>query len=255
MEVELEPVALEPASRGKMSGEGAAYEPGGGSWRVLPPAPITPRAGTVGVWTGREVIIWGEGGRGPADGAAYDPARESWRTLPRGGPVDEVGGGVWTGREMVVWGFGGFAAFNPHTNRWRVLPRAPFSPWFTNTAVWTGTDLLFVGGSDEPGRVPSGAAYDAAGDRWRTLTAAPDPVDISDATATWTGRLLVVARGPSRVQVYDPADDSWDVMPGLSEGPRVGSVAVWTGDEMVFWGGYGVLGTAAVLEEGVAWRP
>jgi hypothetical protein len=121
--------------------------------------------------------------------------------------------------------------------------------------VWTGTEVLAVGGSSSNGPVLGGAAYDPAANRWRSVSAPPDPVDVSDATATWTGRLLVVARGPSRVQVYDPAGDKWSVMPGLSEGPRVGSVAVWTGVEMVFWGGFGVLGTAGALEEGVAWRP
>ncbi|HEY3239068.1 MAG TPA: hypothetical protein VGL92_05855 [Acidimicrobiia bacterium] len=233
-------------------GDGAAYDPATGSWRLLPPAPIAARSGALAVWTGREVLIWG--GSGP-DGAAFDPETNRWRRLPRGGPTDVVGGAVWTGREMVAWEYTGPVALNPVTNRWRRLPLPPFSPWITRTFVWTGFEVLAVGGSSPTGPVSDGAAYDPVANRWRTLAPTPDPVDVSDATATWTGRLLVVARGPSRVQVYDPAEDAWNEMPGLSEGPRVGSVAAWTGTEMVFWGGYGVLGTAPALEEGVAWRP
>ncbi len=232
--------------------DGAAYNPDTGNWRVLPPAPF-PSAGAQAVWTGSEMLVWG-GSAGPA-GAVYDPERNRWRRLPSGGPDDGFGAVVWTGRELVVWDYLHPAALDPATNHWRRLPQPPINPWFTRTAVWTGTEVVAVGGTDGNGPVAGGAAYDPEANRWRTLAPAPDPIDVSEATATWTGRLMVVARGPSRVQTYDPARDTWRVLPGLSAGPRIGAVAAWTGDEMVFWGGYGVLGTPPVLEEGVAWRP
>ena len=234
------------------SAAGAAYTPATGAWRVLRPAPVR-STGARAVWTGREMLVWG-GSAGP-EGAAYDPAADRWRRLARGGPGDITGGAVWTGRELVVWGFADSAAYDPAADRWRRLPLPPVSPWITPNVVWTGTEVVAVGGYTDAGPSADAAAYHPATDRWRRLADAPDPVDVSDAAATWTGRLLVMGRGPSRLQVYDPARDRWTEVPGLLDGPRVGAVAAWTGDEMLFWGGYGVLGTPPVLEEGVAWRP
>ena len=67
--------------------DGAAYEPSGGTWRKLPPAPVPPRLGAANVWTGTELLIWGGsdcGGCGTKPigaGAAYDPATNQWRKL------------------------------------------------------------------------------------------------------------------------------------------------------------------------------
>ncbi|MGH9036325.1 MAG: hypothetical protein ACRD0O_11225, partial [Acidimicrobiia bacterium] len=237
---------------GAVPGEGVAYDPDTGAWRRLPPAPLRSSSAQA-VWTGREMLLWG--GAGGAAGAAYAPDTDRWRRIARGGPDDVAAPPIWTGGEMVVMGFVGSAAYDPETDRWRPLPLPPVTPWITRNVVWTGNELLAVGGTTEAGPAADAAAYDPAANRWRRLASAPDPIDVSDATATWTGRLLVMARGPSRLQIYDPARDVWSETPGLLDGPRVGSVAVWTGKEMVFWGGYGVLGTPAVLEEGVAWRP
>jgi hypothetical protein len=51
-----------------------------GSWRRIPPAPIS--GGFVGasVWTGREMLVMTFDGR-----AAYDPQRDQWRRLPNTG--------------------------------------------------------------------------------------------------------------------------------------------------------------------------
>jgi hypothetical protein len=237
---------------GTVPGEGAAYDPGTGAWRRLPPAPLRSSSAQA-VWTGREMLLWG--GAGGGVGAAYNPDTDRWRRIAGGGPDDVAGPAVWTGGQMMVMGFVGSAAYDPETDRWRQLPPAPVSPWITRNVVWTGTEVIAVGGTTQDGPSAEAAAYDPATDRWRRLSAAPDPIDVSDATPTWTDGLLVIARGPSRLQIYNPARDAWTEMPGLLEGPRVGSIAAWTGDEVVFWGGYGVLGTPPSLEEGVAWRP
>jgi len=38
---------------------GAAYDPAADRWEALPAGPLSPRARTVAVWTGRELIVWG----------------------------------------------------------------------------------------------------------------------------------------------------------------------------------------------------
>ncbi len=61
-------------------GDGASYEPGTGSWTVLPAAPLSARCGQSGIWTGREFIIWGgspgcgDSRPGSNDVASYVPA-------------------------------------------------------------------------------------------------------------------------------------------------------------------------------------
>ncbi len=53
---------------GLMSGErswndGALFEPASGKWRMLPPSPLSPRAPVAVVWTGSEVLVWGDTSR------------------------------------------------------------------------------------------------------------------------------------------------------------------------------------------------
>jgi hypothetical protein len=71
------------------------------------------------------------------------------------------------------------AVYNPATNRWTLLPRAPLSARTYPTAVWTGRQLLLLGG--QPAVLTNtirgdgdGAAYDPALKRW-THIASPVP--------------------------------------------------------------------------------
>ena len=118
-----------PASGREPLADGAAYDPTANRWRQLAPAPITDAAsaGAVGVWTGREMLVLGDG-----DAAAYDPLGDVWRRLPDPPDLAHAAQAVWTGREMVVWGGhrqSGFetvadgAAYDPATDRWRPVPR------------------------------------------------------------------------------------------------------------------------------------
>ena len=83
------------------------------SWRVIAEGPIRSDYGHKGVWTGKEVIIWG-GSRLRGDslrsyyvrtGAAYNPKTDAWRRVPAA-PIPGGGGysAIWTGNEMILWG-------------------------------------------------------------------------------------------------------------------------------------------------------
>ena len=39
---------------------------------------------------------------------------------------------------------------------------------------------------------------------------------------------------------YDPAGNSWSALPESPFRGRTGAVAVWTGTEMIIWGGLGI---------------
>lgn len=207
----------------EVHGDGAAFDPGTGTWRPLAPGPLSARRGAAAVWTGEEVLIWGGGHA--SDGAAYDPATDEWRALadsplqPRT-PV----GAVWTGTEMLVWGSVSRAAsvvegaaYDPAADRWRELPPAPFA-LNEATAAWTGRELIVFGARLDGNNWSDteharGAAFDPATDEWRVLP--PYPFSPQASTAAWTGEELVVWDYELRAAAYDPARDEWRPLPDL----------------------------------------
>ena len=145
---------------------------------------------------------------GPSPG----PNEGEWR--PMAEPPAAVAPGapaVWTGSEIVVWGGGfgsddtyqvGGASYDPDTDTWSELPPAPQEAPAEGTAVWTGEEVIFWGGAEITTRQAD----------------APPPVVASGAA-------------------YDPVGGSWR---RLAESPltaRAFHEAVWTGSEMIVWGG------------------
>ena len=199
---------------GDANADGSAYDPARNRWRRLPRAPLPPGQQPTGVWTGKELLVFGV--RRP-DGpplraaAAYDPARNRWRRIapipaPRYGAV-----AVWDGREALVAGgtsgatlpHTGFA-YAPATNRWRALPPME-TPRFGAAGVWTGRELLLWGGASgsKAGEVPPhGLAYDPRKNRWSSLPQAP-LVGRSYPVGAWTGRSFLVWGGSAGVCAPD----------------------------------------------------
>ena len=86
--------------------------------------------------------------------------------------------------------------------------------------------------------------------------------------AAWTGRQLVVwGGGTGRVSeddsgtwhpsaagaAYDPASDRWEVLPPAPIPARLGTTAVWTGREVIFWAG--AAGHEQFFADGAAYDP
>jgi hypothetical protein len=154
-------------------------------------------------------------------------------------------GWVWTGTSLVV--FGGYgtvdsngnvtsladgASYSPSTNSWRKLPAAPLSPRFNPTLVWTGGEVLVIGGDpdnesvDGPGYAMGEAAYDPARNRWTMLPAMPSTPghDVRHLEAMVTDRGIYVGQLWQHVTtdgdsveldagtdfvVYDPGANTW----------------------------------------------
>jgi hypothetical protein len=209
----------------------AAYDARTKTWRKLSPPMQT--AGFLhlsSIWTGREMLVWGQGTR-----LAYDPGRDSWRRLP-GSPLlrvhDGFGAVVWTGKEMLGWGggccgdaFSDGVSYNPSTDKWRALPKAPLAGNQSPVGVWTGKRYLVFAGA-------GAAAYDPARNGWRRI--ASPPVRVAAAVAG--GARVFVTTASRRVLAYDPARDRWHGLPLLPVG-RVGTVAVWDGVRLLVWSG------------------
>ncbi|MGZ4791262.1 MAG: YCF48-related protein [Ilumatobacteraceae bacterium] len=111
-------------------------------------------------------------------------------------------------------------------------------------AVWTGTEVLVVGGLDLQGHVRAGAsAYDPASDTWRVLASPPGESPRPNPVVAWTGsEMLVIGGGEyDGTQMsgdglaYDPATDTWRSIGQLPGFVTDRSPAVWAGTELFVW--------------------
>ncbi len=257
--------------------DGARYDPVTGEWTEMAPAPGEGRCGSVAVWTGDELLVYGgHGAAGPPsledlhdDVIAYDPAADEWRSSGPA-PVDARLGavGAWTGDELVVVGGSDGeldaradgAAYDPDADEWRRIPDMPIPPRSGLEGAWAGDELIVFAGTElhDEGQEErlDGAAYDPDADEWRTIADLPGPH--STPAVAWSGSLLYVVGGdlqdPERhpaVVAYEPDADSWEVLPNAPGTPRQHHTAVWAGGELIVWGGSTHDGEAGPA---VAWR-
>jgi N-acetylneuraminic acid mutarotase len=157
------------------------------------------------------MIVWGGHNNigQTSSGKRYDPATDHWTmtNILTAALARENHTAVWTGSEMIVWGGNvqgmgpnnGGARYNPTTDSWVDVgfTGAP-DPRHHHTAVWTGTRMIVWGGmADSFGDVPLNTG----------------------------GR-------------YDPSTDNWQPT-SVAGAPsaRWFHPAVWSGSEMIVWGG------------------
>lgn len=293
---------------------GGAYDPRMDTWRKVPPAPVPGGSGYSLVWTGDEMILWGDPRRGRRSrgrrsrgnvGAAYDPATNEWRRVADG-PLKGRSGhvAVWTGDEMIVWGGsltsynrehydGEGAAYDSSTDSWRKLPRAPLPAGYDAIGAWTGREVIVmvtpmgIDSEDYP-KFAELAAYDPESDSWRSLERPPQVAYVSPPVAYLDGMLNVLSLGgtvnggevngyekeyetggiydyendqwsahsepPERPNqtweqtamreeividglAYRPSTDTWCTLPDFPLREREFPVVVWTGKELIVWGG------------------
>ena len=268
----------------------AAYNPATDAWRHLPQPPAGAGGPSVVVWTGKQMIGWGGGccDQELADGAAYTPATNSWRKLPPSPLAGRHATGVWTGTELIIAGGSGYAeggvpgeasftifddaaAYNPATRTWRRLPSMPVARGggyyvLDYAAVWDGTEMLLVGGTSHLSMsgtpLARGVAYDPATNRWRWL--APMAYPRSGFIAVWAEDQLVVWGGigaaktiPPHGETYDPVVNEWSALPRAPLRARVEAAAVWSGTEVLIFGGTDARGSrrTVTLDDGAALTP
>jgi hypothetical protein len=252
----------------------AAYSPAAGAWSPIPPDPGA-QDESVAAWTGSQLLIWGGVccASQSNSGTIYTPATNTWQQLPAA-PIEprRAAMGAWTGTELVVAGgeagpegqvpalLGDAAAYNPATGTWRQLPPMPV-PAAGATAVWDGTEVLFIAGTTAA-QSPSagGEAYNPLTNTWRQLPAMP--FSRKDFAAVWTGSQVLVWGGltgdeptspvPPHGEAYDPATNQWTALPEAPLTGRAGPTAVWTGSQRIVWGGYA---TNENYTDGAAYTP
>jgi len=275
---------------GGFSNTGARYNPGTDNWVSTSTvnAPSV-RGAHAAIWTGSEMIVWG--GRDPGgsnefltNGGRYNPGTDSWITTSDEAPSARSNHtAVWTGSEMIVWGgqFGyrsylnSGGTYTPSIDNWSATSTtdAP-SARDLHTAIWTGAEMIVWGGNEfgfplntgarnntqsapsTPTPTPTppipatGGRYDPSTDSWRATSTTNAPSVREGHTAVWTGTEMIVWGGSWTDMFndryffnsggrYDPITDSWS---GTGRGsgvpdPRDSHSAVWTGTEMIVWGG------------------
>jgi N-acetylneuraminic acid mutarotase len=241
------------------SNTGGRYNPNTDSWTAtsLINAPEA-RWYHTAVWTGSEMIVWG-GQDYPTflnTGGRYTPGTDSWTTVSTTNAPSVRAGhtAVWTGNEMIVWGgydenllnTGG--RYTPGTGSWTATStaNAPSSREL-HTAIWTGSEMIVWGG--EAGILNSniGGRYNPTVDSWTATGANNAPAARSVHTALWTGSEMIVWGGYfydgnyhnlNTGGRYNPATDHWTAT-STTNAPeaRYFHTAVWTGSEMIIWGG------------------
>jgi Kelch motif protein len=225
----------------------AAYNPATNVWRSLPPSPYEVKSiegGESVIWNGTEMLAFGR------MSAAFNPTSNRWRSL-RAAPVTGSSVLVSAGRQVLTWGggcCGDFSAsgsvYNVASDTWQPMPASPLTGRWDAYGVWTGTELLVIGGNTEGSVLTDAGAYNPLGRRWRSLP--PMPAPRAGATAVWTGTEVLIVGGHSRAwpidKVYadgvafNPVTNRWRTLPS-SPISRYDHMAVWTGSRLLVWGG------------------
>ena len=113
-------------------------------------------------------------------------------------------------------------------------------------AVWTGSEMIIWGGTITGGETATGSKYDPDADTWSATTLSFAPTARLAFSAVWGAERMIIWGGDdifsgSYVNTgsrYDPVADDWDATTTLgSASARNQHTAVWSGSEMIVWGG------------------
>jgi len=190
---------------------GGRYNPSTDTWTATSTsnAPAGREQHTA-VWTGTEMIVWGgayddgEGTRHPP-GGRYNPSTDTWTAIATSAaPAARASHtAVWTGTEMIVWGgiyYDGSLHFldtggryNPSTDNWMATSttNAP-EGCSSQTAVWTGTEMIVWGGYNGSNSLNSGGRYNPSTDSWAATTTSTVPAARVGHSAVWTSTEMIV---------------------------------------------------------------
>jgi hypothetical protein len=134
-------------------------------------------------------------------------------------------------------------AYDPALDKTQQLAAGPLAGRHAS-GVWTGTELIIIGGQADERVFADAAAYNPDTQSWRRLP--PMPAPRAQATLTWTGTevLVVGGIGPSATHptvyadglAYNPTTNRWRPLPSMGIS-RMRHVAVWTGTRLLIWGG------------------
>ena len=205
----------------------------------------------------------------------YNPVTDTWRSGPANPTAFRASSGckmVYTGSELIVWG-GNFTSttnngfrYNPATEAWTAIPalgqpaaRSQFGMQLINNrlVVWGG---LSSGGA----RLNDGAVLNLATNTWSNTNAAGAPSarnNFSTVTNTLQNTMIVWGGSTAGGLVndgasYNPVTNSWSAITNVNAPvARSGHTAIWSGTEMIVYGGNGTTADLAYMNTGARYNP
>jgi len=248
--------------------QGKVYDAAANTWSDMAMPPPEVSSGSFsGVWTGTEMIVWGSqsSSASPPNAGRYDPVSNTWQTLAAipGDPLLPQSGYSlnWSGTEMILWGGGDGPSlsdagyrYNPTTNTWTAMTTtgAPEAR-YQHLAAWIGSELVVWGGRGPDGpsqpNYTNGGRYNPTTDTWTSIAATGSIAARQQATATAVSGQLIVWGGALRSEFntglkfhknggrLTPATSTWTPLANGSPAPRAGHSMIWTGTELLIWGG------------------
>jgi hypothetical protein len=137
---------------------------------------------------------------------------------------------------------------------WRTLPAAPIPSNYQQAGAWDGSELLIAERVASPVGFckDAAAAYRPADDAWHKLPPPPGPKGCFEGgdQAVWTGHEMLLWGVTNTA--YNPTTNHWRHLPDPPTGDGGPAVTVWTGSQMIGWGG-GCCGEASA--DGAAYSP
>lgn len=137
-----------------------------------------------------------------------------------------------------------------------------------HTAIWTGTEMIVWGGAAEEAqnRLNTGGRYNPKTNTWVAMSTAGAPIGRFAHSVVWTGKEMIVWGGFRAGSAdhlndggrYNPTTDTWKPLPVTgAPSARIGHSGVWTGSEMIIFGGLGAggigIGRVGPLSGGASW--
>jgi hypothetical protein len=138
---------------------------------------------------------------------------------------------------------------------WKALPRPPLSPRENALGLWTGNEVLLIGGSDTepcaptascvpPNRPPlaDGAAFDPKREMWREIARSPVPFEWAQGFVLRETAYVWAPGAPDRPKAeraflaFDIEKDRWEGLPLPPGGPNTDYAIVQAGERVVAYG-------------------
>jgi len=139
------------------------------------------------------------------------------------------------------------------TGPWSVVADHPVVGRVFPIVVWTGTEVVVWGGEkpSEGAWHSDGAAFNPATGTWRDLADSP-LAPRSEHVAVWTGEEVIICcgrivGGGASAGAYEPEADEWREIAAPPISPAFAE-AIWTGEEMLVFGGVGGGGTSNLVD-------
>lgn len=215
------------------------------------------RTGYSMIWDGTRVIVWGGSNGSPINtGAFYNPVTDTWTTMSvTAAPSARFWHtAVWstTTNRMIVWGgstsgasgeFNTGGIYDPATNVWTGTTSTTNAPAARNLhdAIWTGTEMIVVGGQTAGSPLNTGGKYNPATNTWVATSTTGSPA-ISRAALAWSGTQLYVSgglnggSGSSSLLRYDPALNTWTNVTTFTKG-KFDHYCFYKSNMILVWGG------------------